>query len=308
MDRQAVSTGTPHVDTGDGTAQAGDRRWPGPSREDVLGQRARHRSPSEIDETAVTTNTGAGLTLPEFPTLEDDVYLLDPDARTARARREAVLGTLHALALDTALSAGGDVVWVDSQGHAVTHAFARVAPAERVLERVHIARAFTTHQHHTLIAQLGRWLRGEGNSPFGAPATDRPAIVVAPGLDALYRDGELRAADSRAFLARSLAILTSIARDHDIPVVLTRSRRDSDAAPIERAATPIALEETRFGPRFECADLAFETLVYHVEAGIQQTTLAYWADILRARHPSVTTATEDSQPPTPATIGPGDVR
>jgi hypothetical protein len=48
------------------------------------------------------------------------------------------VGTLHSVALDTALSAGGDIVWIDAQSHVTTHAFAQVAPPERALDRVKI--------------------------------------------------------------------------------------------------------------------------------------------------------------------------
>ncbi|WP_211194950.1 P-loop NTPase family protein [Halorhabdus amylolytica] len=292
---------------------AGDRRWPGPNRDDLLGQRARQRSSAEIDDAAVA-NADGGLSLPEFPSLDNDCYLLDPDTEMPRSRRSATVGTLHALALDTALSAGGDVVWIDAQGHATTHAFAQVAPSKRALDRVHVARAFTTHQHVTLVDQVGRWLRDGATSPFGGPATDRPAVVVAPALDALYCGGDLPDDDAQPLLLRSLATLQAIAREQDIPVILTRTRRDGPATALETAATTIALEETQFGPRFECDELDFETLVYDVGDGIQQTTITYWAEILAARHPSVATGASSAGPSSPGssrsspTIAPGDIR
>ncbi|ACV12058.1 conserved hypothetical protein [Halorhabdus utahensis DSM 12940] len=312
MEHDAI-TGRMGTDSRRGGSSIGDPRWPASSREDLPGQRARQRSSGEIDDAATAVDVDDGLALPELPTLEDDLYLLEPDAGTARSRRDAVVGPLHALALDTALSAGGDVVWVDAGGHATTHAFARVAPAERALDRVHVARAFTTHQHYTLVEQLGRWLRGDGDSPFGAPATDRPAVVVAPALDALYRKGEIRDGDAGRLLSHSLATLAAIAREHDIPVVLTRSRADSDTDPIEAAATTIALEETQFGPRFACDDLDFETLVYRVEEGVHQTTITYWAEILRARHPAVASggsvrASGSGSTAQSLTIGPAAIR
>ena len=98
--------------------------------------------------------------VPELPTLKHDVYLLEPDIEGSRYRQQAVLNALHALALDTAFSAGGDVVWIDAQGHATAQTLSRVAPSKRALDRVHVARAFTTHQHYTLVEQVGRWLRG----------------------------------------------------------------------------------------------------------------------------------------------------
>ena len=281
-----------------------DPRWLGATRDDLLGQRARQRSTEEVEATTVMSTT-SDAAVPELPSLEDDVYLLEPDVMGARCRRQAVLSSLHALALDTALSAGGDVVWVDAQGHATTHTLSRIAPSERALDRVHVARAFTTHQHHTLLEAVGRWLRDGPESPFGSPDTSRPAVLVCPAIDALYREGELRDSDSRSLLVRALAVLGAIARDHDIPVLVTRTRDDDYTAPIDQTATTIALEQTEFGPRFECPDLEFETLVYPVDDGIVQTTFAFWREILGTRHPGMQAESETKQPASPATATPG---
>ncbi|MEF8827263.1 MAG: hypothetical protein V5A27_13130, partial [Halapricum sp.] len=281
-----------------------DSRWPGATRHDLLGQRGRQRSIGEIEETTVMTTTG-GATVPELPSLEDDVYLLEPDVTGPGRRRQAVLTSIHALALDTALTAGGDIVWIDAQGNATTHTLSRVAPSERALDRVHVARAFTTHQHHTLVEGVGRWLRDGSGGPFGSPGTNRPAVLVCPALDALYREGELRDRESRSLLVRALAVISAIARDHGIPVLLTRTRADDYAAPIDQMATPITLEQTTFGPRFESPDLEFETLVYPVDDGVVQTTFAFWREILGARHPGVQAESETKQPASSATVTQG---
>lgn len=282
----------------------GNSRWFGATRDDLLGQRARRQSSGEVEATTMLTTTDDA-TVPELPSLEDDVYLLEPDVTGSRRRRQAVLSSLHALALDTALKAGGDAVWIDAQAHATTHTLSRIAPSERALDRVHIARAFTTHQHHTLVEGIRRWLRGGPESPFGSPDTSRPAVLVCPALDALYREGELRDSDSRSLLVRGLAVLGAIARDHDIPALLTRTRDDDYTAPIDRMATTIALEQTTFGPRFECPALEFETLVYPVDDGVVQTTFAFWRDVLGARHPEMQAESESKQPASPVTATPG---
>ena len=253
------------------------------------------------------------MSVPELPVLESGVYCLEPDATRPRRRRRALLSSLHALALDAALSAGGDVVWIDAQGHATTHVMASVAPSGRALERVHVARAFTTHQHHALVEQVARWLAltltpaSGREGPFGSPATDRPAVLVCPALDALYRAGELRDDESQALLVRALAVLAAAARDHDLAVLLTRTRTDEFAAPIADAATTIGLERTRFGPRFECEALEFETLVYPVDDGVVQTTFAFWRAILETRHPGIADAGGDdaSRPTSTVPAGPG---
>lgn len=135
-----------------------DRRCLGPSREELFGQRAHQRSSPEMDTVIVTDHDDDELSVPEIPELENDVYLLDPDVSDGRSRRRGVLTPLQGLALDTALCRGGDAVWLDAQRHSTTHSLSSVAPSERALERVHVARVFTTHQHHTLLELLGRWM------------------------------------------------------------------------------------------------------------------------------------------------------
>jgi hypothetical protein len=226
--------------------------------------------------------------VPELPDLSADVYRLATEASDPRDRREALVTALDTLALDTALGAGGDVVWIDSQGYAATHTLARVAPSERALDRVQVARAFTTHQHHTLVSQVARWFRDEATSPFGGPETDRPAVVVAPALDSLYRAGEESDARSQRLFVRSVALLQSLARDHDVPVLTTRAVTDAFSEPLATAGTAISVKPTQFGPRFESETLEFETLAYPAENGTVQTTLAFWREVLRARHGTVT--------------------
>jgi len=296
---------TRQFESGSRSSTIGGSPWPGPTRDDLLGQRARQRSVGELDPPASNPDDGS-LSVPELPRLDGDVYLLEPTSPGSRSRRRTVLGNLHALALDTALSAGGDVVWVDAQGHATTHSFTRVAPSERALQRVQVARAFTTHQHHTLIEQVGRWSRGGAISPFGYPETDRPAVLVCPALDALYRAGELREGESKELLTRAVATVTAVAREHDIPVLLTRTRADSFTDPVEAAATTITLERTEFGPQFECEALDFETLVYPGDDGTVQTTFAFWRQVLGTRHPDIAgTGRETTTGPTASPVTSG---
>lgn len=283
-------------------ATVGDRRWTGATKNDLLGQRASQRSVAELNDTVVTTSDGTNVAVPELPSLESDVYVLEPAETSPRNRRSALLPSLHGLVLDVALSNGGDALWIDSQGHATTHTLSRIAPDERALKRVHVARAFTTHQHHTLVEQLSRWVAGDERSPFGTPDTDRPAVVVCPALDILYRDGELSEELSSNLLVRALANLSRLAREYDIPVILTRAVENSFTAPIQQAATEITLKRTDLGPRFECDTLDFETAVYETDDGLLQTTFAFWKGILASRH-EFTEAQTSEEPTTISTDG-----
>lgn len=265
-----------------------DTRRLGPTSDDLLGRRAGSRSPTDLGHVLDAGEVTDDVPVPELPDLSADVYRLATEASDPRDRREALVTALDTVALDTALGAGGDVVWIDSQGYAATHTLARVAPSERALDRVQVARAFTTHQHHTLVSQVGRWFRDEATSPFGGPNTERPAVVVAPALDSLYRAGEESDSRSQRLFARSVALLQSLARDHDVPVLTTRAATDEFSEPLATASTAITVEPTQFGPRFESETLEFETLAYPDEKGTVQTTLTFWREVLRARHGTAT--------------------
>jgi hypothetical protein len=295
------ATGSPHSPT------RSDTRQLGPTTDDLLGQRADSRSPAELGHVLDGGEVTDDVPVAELPDLSADVYRLATEASDPRDRREALVTALDTLALDTALDAGGDVVWIDSQGYAATHTLARVAPSERALDRVQIARAFTTYQHHTLVSQVGRWFRDEATRPFDGPEIDRPAVVVAPALDSLYRAGEESGARSKRLFTRSVALLQSLARDHDVPVLTTRAATDGFSEPLPTASTAITVEPTQFGPRFESEALEFETLAYPDKNGTIQTTLAFWREVLRARHGTATagasTATGAPTASDPATGG-----
>ncbi|MFB6296420.1 MAG: hypothetical protein ABEH66_06230 [Halobacteriales archaeon] len=203
-----------------------------------------------------------------MPALDPGLQLLDADPEASHA--------LHAVAVDHVLSAGGDACWIDPGHHARTAPLVDVAPSDRILDRVRVARGFTAFQHLALLESLPDLL------------TDRTALIVVPDVDGYYRDDDLLATEGQEMLLTGLASLAQVARTADIPVVLTRREDDSFSAPVANAATrTIRCEATRLGPRFRTDDAeSDETLVYPVaESGLVQTTLAFWKRVLTARHP-----------------------
>lgn len=201
-------------------------------------------------------------TLPELPTLEPGLTLLETDDRG----REA----LHSLVLDHVLGEGAPAYWIDVRGHATTRPLAALAPSPRVLDRVRVARGFTPFQHYRIVET--------------ATARADAALLVAPALDGPYRAEEVRREEGREMLVRALAALAGAARRRDLPVLVTRTAADEFAAPIARAAdATVRFERTAMGPRF-VAD-GFETLVYPAGRGYVQTTLAFWARVLATRRP-----------------------
>jgi hypothetical protein len=181
---------------------------------------------------------------------------------------------VQALLLDRVLSSDGPAFWVDGANRANTTRLRELAPADRVLNRIEVARGFTAHQHTSLLDRLA-----------GRLATQEPpSAVVATGLDGMYRDANIGSELANQMFIRAIASVARVARVHDVPVIVTRCREDDFSQPLRRAATThLQCRETAFGPRFEDTSGDTETLVYHTEDSWMQTTLAYWREVLEHR-------------------------
>ena len=218
----------------------------------------------------------AGTPDPELPELESGVRLLDVESD------DRATGPLHSLVLDHLLLNDGNAVWVDAGGHAVSQSLASLAPSPRLLDRISVARGFTAHQNYELVREIPEQI------------DENTSLVVCPAFDHFYRETETYADEGDDLMLRALATVASVATQHDVPVLITRSTRDSFSDPLDAAATEtIQCEQTQFGPRFVGDE--FETLVYPMEDGMVQTTLAFWRRVLNAR----VSATDSAKTPTP---------
>lgn len=205
--------------------------------------------------------------VPELPRLSPGVWLLET------SRRDLV--SLHTLVVDHLLLEGASAIWIDARGHGRSQLLREIAPAPRVLDRIRIARGFTAFQHAALVESAA------------ADVDHETGLVVAPALDSPYRDEDVRGVEPLELLLRTLARLARFAREHAVPVLLTRTAADRLGETVARTAgATIYVERTRFGPRFESD--AFETLVYPVGHGDVQTTLTFWQRVLAARQPLYT--------------------
>lgn len=184
------------------------------------------------------------------PTLDPGLTLLaTPDARAAALAR---------LVARTPTD-GRPVYWVDARNAAATYALADAD--DRLLDRVHVARAFTAHQHHTLVHELVR-------------RVDAPGLVVCPNLGALYRDDDVPEGEAADLRAATVAVLADLADACDVPVLVT-ARGDAREAVAAAADRELDCTRTDFGLRYEGE--SFETTVYPVDGG-WQTTVPYWVD------------------------------
>jgi hypothetical protein len=203
----------------------------------------------------------------DLPDLAPGVTLVDVDD-------DLGVTPVQALLLDRVLGAEGPAFWVDGANRANTTRLRELAPADRVLDRIEVARGFTAHQHTSLLDRLAGRLA----------ARESPSVVVATGLDGTYRAADVDGGLAEQLFVRAIASVARVARVHDVPVIATRCREDEFSRPLRRAATAhLRCRETAFGPRFEDAAGDGETLVYHTEDGWMQTTLAYWREVLEHR-------------------------
>lgn len=210
-----------------------------------------------------------GRTVPELPTLDAGIHLLEADSRTS--------GALHSLVLDHLLTRdeGTEAIWVDSRGNGSTQPFARIAPSKRILERIDIARGFTAFQHYSLLDTLA------------AHVTSETALVVLPDVDWFYRSEDLHRSEGERMLSAGVALVEDLHERTNVPVLMTRTASDGFSRPVRNVADSVVrCELTEQGPRFTGG--GFETLVYSGR-GFVQTTLAYWQRILTQRHPDAAT-------------------
>ena len=201
---------------------------------------------------------------PALPELDPGVQLLETGASSG-------LEALHSLVIDAVLTRDGPALWVDAGRHAVTSNLRTLAPSDRVLDRIEIARGFTAYQHTALLRTV-RYRIDEIS----------PSVVVIPAVDAHYRGDDLQGVTGQEMLLAALADIARLAREADVPVLLTRQRTDEFSEPIATLAEcTIEYHETPFGPRFVGAD--WETQVYPLGDGYVQTTLAFWETVLVER-------------------------
>jgi hypothetical protein len=205
---------------------------------------------------------------------DESTYLPELDSGIALLEYSSAIETvIHALAVDHLCCSGGDAVWIDPGTHAQTAPLTELAPSDRILDRIRVARGFTPFQHLDLLRALPDM------------CTEKTSLVVVPDIDRSYRDESLIADEGKEMLLSGIASLAAVAREHDLTVLLTQATHDAFSEPVRTAVDQhLTCEQTPFGPRFQTPD--DETLVYPVEGGRWvQTTLSFWADILAAREP-----------------------
>lgn len=203
--------------------------------------------------------------MPELPELQDGITYLETGETHG-------IEAIQTLTIDHLLLNDGHAVWIDAGRHAITSSLHELAPSNRVLERIQIARGFTPYQHTSILQDL----------PDATP-TD-VSLIVVPAIDAQYRGDDIRGLNPKAMLVAALADVARLTRETGASVLVSTVRDDDLGAPLHSLASHhLEYERTDYGPRFNGDE--FETLVYPVRDGWVQTTLAFWKQILDARQP-----------------------
>lgn len=195
-----------------------------------------------------------------LPSLTPELVSLDPPA-TDRSR------AVHELAA-TALAPGREAYWIDARNTVSVATLTTLAPSERTLAGLRVARAFTAHQHHTLVRRVVR------------EASPETAVVVVPRIASLYADDDCPSPNDRTYLRASLSLLCDLARAAEFPVLVTPGiGDDTGLATLVEDYAERTIDCTRVGPgyRYDAPDV--ESQWYRVDGG-WQTTIPYWIDRL----------------------------
>ncbi len=159
---------------------------------------------------------------------------------------------------------GGSSYWIDAHNTASTHVLYDCASSPRVLEGLHVARAFTAYQHHSLVrAVVGQ-------------VDDGTTLVVAPNVASLYRDADLAEWEREDLRAATLETLSELGAALGCPVLVTAAREEDAATIADYAETSIECVRTREGLRLEGESGAVVEGYWH--GRYWQTTIPYWVE------------------------------
>lgn len=175
--------------------------------------------------------------------------------------------SFHQFALGT-LPQQGITYWVDAASIASSYTIYDLAPSERWLSGLRIARAFTAYQHFSLVQEVVQRV------------SHRTARLLVPNVTRLYRDDDVPEHESVDMLAAVVQGVGAVADSYDLPVVTSVAHDDELAEHVVDAADHVvACEETRLGNRFHGDGV--ETTAYWND-GYWQTTIPYWVELCGA--------------------------
>lgn len=148
----------------------------------------------------------------------------------------------------------GEAVWIDSGNQASTYRLA-AAGGEKILEKVHIGRAFTALQHYWLCQRLEEFV------------TEETEILVLPSLNLLYEESQISSEESEELFKQTLTEIKRVREKYNLKVLV--SLVDGSLRFMLEYDNRIEMEDTSEGRK------TGEQHFYR--KGMQlQTTIPYW--------------------------------
>lgn len=153
-------------------------------------------------------------------------------------------------------------VWIDSGNESSTYAL-RSAGTRSVMEKVHIGRAFTPFQHHTLIHGLEDFVK------------ENTEILVLPNIDLLYLDGQVREWEAEELFEEVWQKVLKTAEKHGLKVLVSFSSKSTPLLQHARkdVEREISIRATQEGWRYHSS--GFKQNAYS-NGGSVQTTVSHW--------------------------------
>lgn len=140
------------------------------------------------------------------------VVLLDVGAEAGQRLVCRLLADAVAKAGEAVVLDGGnwlDVYRLGDEAEAAGH------PRAATLHGVRVARGFTAYQLQALVE--------DALPPLMRDAGDAVGLVVASMFPEMYLDEDLKPDEARVLAKRALGVLRDVAREHDVPVLVTNS-------------------------------------------------------------------------------------
>lgn len=162
---------------------------------------------------------------------------------------------------------GSKAIWVDAGDNASTYKLSNHLDRES-MDRVKIGRAFTPHQHYSLVMRLENLLDKDTE------------VLLLPEITSLYTEGQVREWESEKLFQEIWEELGRLKQVYNLKIVVSVGKSSLLDFRVRQGADKlIEAGETSQGRRYSSQD--YSQRAYATMEGFQ-TTLFYWRDKISA--------------------------
>lgn len=180
---------------------------------------------------------------------------LEPGINLVKGGSEVV----ESLISRTLYSRGGECVWIDSANNARTGFIS----SEGLDREVKVARAFTAHQHLSLVEKAE------------AETGDKTSILALPSMNYLYEKPEIADYEKEEMFSQTVAKIAEISKRLEIPAVVTPSDGNLNWVMEAVASQIIEVQNTSQGYRVKSDSFVPEA---YPDGKAFQTTVSHWVE------------------------------